>query len=707
VSTGRGRWRVLIAGAGYIADYHLAILRELPDVEVAGACDPHPERLAALAERWSIPQTAASVEALIAAVPAEVIHVLTPPATHAAVIRQSLEARLSVLAEKPLVLSMAECEQLLALATERGVRLEVNHNATCHPMFERLKADIAARRLGAVQHVVAVQNVPLGQLMAGQHGHWMFREPRNVLFEQGPHPLSQICELVGGVEQAETLVTDPRTLRTGATFYDNWQISLKCQRGTAQMYLAFAGSFPHWQLHVVGQDGAARLDLLGNSYVLDRATASVPPVDLLRRGVRQGWDQIRDAAAQMTRYVGATLKLTGRRDHYYLGMKGGISRFYTRLRGHDPFTAGAGREVIAGLELASATVPAGARAGAAPVIRRPEPDERPDVLILGATGFIGPHLALAAAARGLSVRVMARTPESLLPAVREAVISVAEGDVRDAAAVRAAVRGCRNVIHLVASAPEGWAEYQRLYLDGTRNVAEACLEAGVEQLQFASSIAALYLGDPKAVVTNATPPEPRPDDRVDYAKAKVLCERLLLDLHRTRNLPVVIFRPGIVVGAGGPPEHLGVGYWPAPTRCISWGRHPYALPFVLVDDVASAMVAAIGRRDLVGRAFNLVGDVTPSAAEYVAAVREATGRDVQLVRRSVAGWWALEHFAWTVKKIGRRQNNVAMSWRELTYRTGATRIDCTDTKTTLQWTPEANRDAFFRRGVHDAIAARR
>jgi predicted dehydrogenase/nucleoside-diphosphate-sugar epimerase len=707
VSAGRGRWRVLIAGAGYIADYHLAILREIAGVEVAGACDPHPERLAALAQRWNIPHTAASVDALIAGVPAEVIHVLTPPATHAAVIRQALEAGLNVLAEKPLVLSVAECEALLALANERRVRLEVNHNATCHPMFERLKVDIAARRLGAIQHVLAVQNVPLGQLVAGQHGHWMFREPRNVLFEQGPHPLSQICELVGGVEQAETLVTNPRTLRTGATFFDNWQISLQCQRGTAQMYLAFAGSFPHWQLHVVGQDGAARLDLLGNSYVLDRVTASVPPVDLLRRGVGQGWDQIRDAAAQMARYVGATIKLTGRRDHYYLGMKGGISRFYTRLQGHDPLTAGAGREVIAGLELAAATVPGGARTAQAPAIRRPAPDERPDVLILGATGFIGPHLALAAAAQGLSVRVMARTPDSLLPAVREAAVSVAEGDVRDATAVAAAVRGCRTVIHLVASAPEGWAEYERLYIDGTRNVAEACLQAGVEQLQFASSIAALYLGDPNAVVTNATPPEPRPDERVDYAKAKVLCERLLLDLHRTQNLPVVIFRPGIVVGAGGPPEHLGVGYWPAPTRCISWGRRQHALPFVLVDDVASAMVAAIGRRELAGRAFNLVGDVTPTAAEYVAAVREATGRDVQLVRRSVAEWWALEHFAWTVKMIGRRQNNVAMSWRELTYRTGATRIDCADTKATLQWTPEADRATFFRRGVRDAVTARR
>jgi nucleoside-diphosphate-sugar epimerase/predicted dehydrogenase len=701
----RGRRRVLIAGAGYIADYHLAILRELDEVAVVGACDPNPERLAALAQRWNIPQTAASVEALIAAVPADVIHVLTPPATHASVIRHSLEAGLNVLAEKPLVLSSADCEQLLALAMDRRVRLEVNHNATCHPMFERLKADIAARRLGAIQHVVAVQNVPLGQLVAGQHGHWMFREPRNVLFEQGPHPLSQVCDLVGEVEQAETLVTDPRTLRTGATFFDNWQISLKCQRGTAQMYLAFAGSFPHWQLHVIGQDAAARLDLLGNSYVLDRATASVPPVDLLRRGLQQGGHQIGDAAVQLLRYVGATLKLTGRRDHYYLGMKGGIARFYDRLQSHEPLTSGAGREVIAGLELAAATVPGGTRT-AAPAIKRPAPDERPDVLILGATGFIGPHLALAAAARGLSVRVMARTPESLPPAVRETVVSVAEGDVRDADATAAAVRGCRTVIHLVAGAPEGWAEYERLYINGTRNVAEACLQAGVEQLQFASSIAALYLGDPKAVVTNATPPEPRPDDRVDYAKAKVLCERLLLDLHRTRNLPVVIFRPGIVVGAGGPPEHLGVGYWPAPTRCISWGRHAHALPFVLVDDVVSAMVAAIGRRDLAGRTFNLVGDVTPTAAEYVAAVREATGRDVRLVRRSVAEWWALEHFAWTVKKIGRRENNVAMSWRELTYRTGAARIDCADTKATLQWTPESNRDAFFRRGVHDAIAAR-
>ena len=58
----------------------------------------------------------------------------------------------------------------------------------------------------------------------------MFDEPRNVLFEQGPHPLSQICDVLGPVSRATTTCSGRRTLRTGATFYDTWQISLDCAR---------------------------------------------------------------------------------------------------------------------------------------------------------------------------------------------------------------------------------------------------------------------------------------------------------------------------------------------------------------------------------------------------------------------------------------------------------------------------------------------
>ena len=700
--------RAIIAGAGYIAEYHLAILKENPAVDVVGLCDPHGERRQQFQARWSIPHSAPRLSELVRKVQADAVHVLTPPQTHVGVVTEALELGLHVLGEKPLTLSLADTDALDALAASRGLRLDANHNAIWHPQFLRLKADIAAKRLGAVQHVVAIQNVPLAQLTAGAHGHWMFREPRNVLFEQGPHPLSQICDLLGAVASCDVLCTGVRTLRTGTSFYDNWQISLESADATAQLFMAFAGSFPYWQLHVIGQDASARLDLLANTYVLDRVTPSVPPVDACRRGVDRGWSEASGAARQLARYVGATLRFTGRRDPYYVSMKGAIDAFYQRLAGGSAgLSMPVDRHVSAAMDLIAEAMPrklAERASMAAPGIVTSA--GAADVLVIGSTGFIGQHLVQALAESGSTVRVMARTPSALPDAVRSAASSVAEGDVRDQEAVTRAVQGCRRVVHLVAGAPEGWEEYQRLYLDGTKHVAEACLAHGVEQLQFASSIAALYLGEPGVVVTNDTPPDDQLDNRCDYAKAKALCERMLLDLHRTRGLPVVIVRPAIVVGAGGPPEHLGVGHWPSPTRCLSWGTADHPLPFVLASDVAAAMTSALKLTGLEGRAFNLAGDVLLRASEYVSALAGISGRDVRLVPRSLAGWWALEHFGWAVKAVGRKANNSALSWRELRYRTGASGLDCSDTKRTLGWTPETDRQRFIELGIRAAVRSR-
>ena len=91
------------------------------------------------------------------------------------------------------------------------------------------------------------------------------------------------------------------------------------------------GRFRTGSLHVIGQDATARIDLLANTYVLDRSTASVPPVDAWRRGVARGSSEIVDASRQMARYVASTLRITERRDPYYASMKAGIDAFYRRL----------------------------------------------------------------------------------------------------------------------------------------------------------------------------------------------------------------------------------------------------------------------------------------------------------------------------------------------------------------------------------------
>lgn len=169
-----------------------------------------------------------------------------------------------------------------------------------------------------------MNNLPLAQLTAGEHDHWMFRSLENILFEQGPHPMSQICDLLGRVRHATTVRSGEELLRDGTVFHHTWQISLICEGGTAQAFMSFGRSFPEARLHVIGQDGVVQIDLINNVYVLDRRTKYVDPVDTFLRQLAHArqvaWCGIRG----LFRYGLFSLWLRGRSDPFYASMYGSI-----------------------------------------------------------------------------------------------------------------------------------------------------------------------------------------------------------------------------------------------------------------------------------------------------------------------------------------------------------------------------------------------
>ena len=283
------------------------------------------------------------------------------------------------------------------------------------------------------------------------------------------------------------------------------------------------------------------------------------------------------------------------------------------------------------------------------------------MLVIGSTGFIGQHLVRALAASGSTVRVMARTPSALPDSVRAAATSVAEGDVRDPAAVAAAVAGCRRVVHLVAGAPEGWKEYERLYIDGTRHVAQACLTHGVEQLQFASSIAALYLGEPGCRCDQCDPGR-RPSGRA-------------LRLRQGQSaLRASAARPARDEGAPG--RHRPAGNRRRRRRTA---RAPRGRPLGLAHAVhrlghsrpSSAVRARLRcRRGNGQRARARPGwpvERSTSRAMFTCGrpsmsprLRRSRGAMFACTGAALPGWWALEHVGWTVKAVGRKANNSAL-----------------------------------------------
>src|ERR1039458_2405230 len=117
--------RVALLGAGYIADWHAKSIATVANVELVAICDTVLPRAQALARKYGVPQAYGSLEELLAKEKLDAVHILLPPDRHFTAARAILEAGVNVFLEKPMCDNAADCDELVLLAAERGLRLEI------------------------------------------------------------------------------------------------------------------------------------------------------------------------------------------------------------------------------------------------------------------------------------------------------------------------------------------------------------------------------------------------------------------------------------------------------------------------------------------------------------------------------------------------------------------------------------------------------
>jgi predicted dehydrogenase/nucleoside-diphosphate-sugar epimerase len=697
--------KVAVVGAGFIAEFHLEILRQTPLVELVCVVDGERERARSAARRWGVPHSAASVAELERGA-VDVAHVLVPPAAHAAVARALLERGIGAFVEKPLVLSASEARELAELARARGAVLAVNHNACFHPTFVRLRERVQRGEIGRVEHVRALLSVPLRQLDSGDTSHWMFRQARNIVFEQAPHPLAQVAALAGRAREVHARVLSLRKLGTGQDFCDRWLIAARAERATVEIYLAFGQSFSRNTLEVLGSDGALTADLLHESLWGERKTQWLDFANSFLATRRAGAALRREAWRNLANYAGFTLGLAPRRDAFFVGMRDSIQAFHRALREGQPPPAGA-REaelVLDWCERVASAAPAdpcpasepAAQAGARPARREGE------VVVLGGSGFIGTRVVERLVARGVPVAALVRRTHTLPEVLRHPSVRWIEGRLEDPAGFAGELAGARALVHLATGSGSSWEAIEKAMVQGSAELLEQAVAGGVKRFVYVSSIAALYLGpDAPAELEDSPETDPRAHERALYARGKARAEQELFARARAKGLPLVVARPGVVLGAGTPLQHSGLGLWVRDNHCVGWGLGRTPLPLVLADDVAEALVriALHPTDELHGRALNLAADTGLSARDIVAELKRATGRDLAFHPRRL--WWSqtLEIGKWLVKRAGRRKGAVFPSWRDLKSRALAPKLTCRTAREVLGWIPIEERSAFLERAV--------
>ena len=119
---------------------------------------------------------------------------------------------------------------------------------------------------------------------------------------------------------------------------------------------------------------------------------------------------------------------------------------------------------------------------------------------------------------------------------------------------------------------------------------------------------------------------------------------------------------------------------------------------MLVEDVADAIIEALAAKGISGKAYNLVGDVRPTAREFVKLLAETTGRPIIYHPQSVDWLYAAELFKWGIKRATGKSVDKPER-RDLVSRGLGAKFDCADAKADLGWTPVADRAVFIARAI--------
>jgi uncharacterized protein YbjT (DUF2867 family) len=180
-----------------------------------------------------------------------------------------------------------------------------------------------------------------------------------------------------------------------------------------------------------------------------------------------------------------------------------------------------------------------------------------------------------------------------------------EGDVTDAASLRAATAGCESVVHLVSIITGRPADFERIMAQGTRDLVAASAEAGVHRFVLGSALGL----------------DERTKDSVPYYRAKWEMERAVKD----SGLQHVILRPSFVFGKDGGvlPTFVRMARYLPVTPIVGPGTQ--RLQPIWVEDVAEYYAEAVAKPEAANRTFEVGGPDAPTWNEFWERLKRVLG----------------------------------------------------------------------------------
>jgi len=590
----------------------LPVLAGHDRLKVTTLVDRDEARARALASAYSVAHVVTDLNALGDDVDAVVL--ATPPAHHApATLAQVAKGR-HVLVEKPMAITSADAEAMVAAADRAGVVLTVGLYRRMLPSVQLLRAMIQSGDYGAPVAVDAEEGGMYGWQLATLAGLTREAGGGGPLIDIGSHVIDEILYVLpgepvlagyednskGGIETdcvaTFSIRTPARTvpvrLELSRTRELRNSIRVECEHATLELQRP---DFTQVLVHPRRASGAADSSAI-------RLTA-----EWARQAPYIGYQAFR---AEMDDWANAILDGTAPTlaARTVVPVVRLIEQCYaSRTRMPEPWYD----DAFAG----------------APAVVRAAGMKRKRVLVTGAGGFLGGRaVELLAERYGVDAVGLVRSPGSAARLAR-GQWPIVLGDISSAADMDRALQGCDAVVHCAVGTSWKADETRRVTVDGTRTVAEAAFRAGVRMIHISTMF--VHRRDASGTLDEHTPLEPPAED--SYGQNKLMAEKAV-QAAAAKGLFSVILRPTRIYGP------LSKTFTIRPLGAIASGH--FALQgdadvpanMVYVDNVVDAIARALDAPDAAkGSAYLITDAEQVSLREFYTYFAEQSGAVVRVV----------------------------------------------------------------------------
>jgi NADH dehydrogenase len=226
------------------------------------------------------------------------------------------------------------------------------------------------------------------------------------------------------------------------------------------------------------------------------------------------------------------------------------------------------------------------------------------ILVTGGSGFVGGHVVHALRAAGQDVRCLVRDRRRG-ERLEAWGCELLDGDVTDPESLRAAVAGCDTVVHLVAIRQGKPEAFQRIMIDGTRNLIAAARDAGVGRFVLMSALG----------TTEET------KDLVPYYGAKWQMEQDV----KAAGMPYVIFRPSFIFAKDGGilPTFAKLARLAPVTPIVGSGKQ--RIEPIWADDAGAYFAKSVELDAAIGHTFEIGGPDAVSWNEFWERLKKIRG----------------------------------------------------------------------------------